>query len=253
MRISTALRNILEKIGDDVSLDLLSSERTDQGDYLGVRSGYITYLPAGKPNDKPYASKNRMRVKPARAARKFCAQEHTDAEYEKFHNSFESRAFSIKNIELLKGDDIITAYNELYDKRRQSHMMNSCMVGVGKHRFKLYTDNPKHVRLLVLWDRFKGQDVIIARALLWKTEKGIYVDRVYGSDTARPFIERYVDKKGWMRYGSGYGQRELVHTGILVRKDDYRGGQTPYLDTFYLTSHRTDPDHYIVQGEIRVR
>lgn len=243
---------------DEVSRDLLASDNTEHGDYLGIRSGWLTYLPKGKPNDHPYASKNRVRGKPARVARKFVSQEHNDAAFEKFHNLLEAKAFSIKNIGILKGKDIERAYNSLYDKRKQSRMIQSCMVGANSNKFKLYTDNPSVVRLLVLWDRFKGENVIVARALLWKTPKGIYVDRIYGSDTAVTFLRNYVDKKGWMRYidWDVYGKpsdynpraerrREKVTLEVKVPYQDWYDYNTPYLDTFVLRRDNITEDYYV--------
>jgi hypothetical protein len=231
----------LEALDDEVSHDLLTSENTKYGDYLGIRSGFLTYLPKGKPVDAPYASRNRVRGKPAKVAKKFCAHEHTDAAYEAFHNLLISRGFSIKSLEILKGDDIVNAYNTWYDKRAQSSGMSSCMVGAQPRKFGLYSQNPHRVRLLVLWDTFKGQRVIVCRGLLWKTDKGIFLDRLYGSDAGKTFVKQYAKKKKWLTWaGWAYKSDEPGYTTVTVtdihRPED---GSLPYLDTFYGRGDRT--------------
>jgi hypothetical protein len=249
MRMSRQLQSVLRQIDDEVSRDLLSSDRTEHGDYLGIRSGQITFLPKGKEVDQPYASRNRVRTKAARAARKFCAQEHSDKAYEQFHLSLLTRAFSIRDLEVVRGETIKGVYTDLYDRRQQSKMLKSCMANLyDEDAYFLYTDYPQHVRMLVLWDHFKGKKVAIGRALIWKTNHGVYVDRIYGSEPAIVFMRNYVDNKGWMRYTNTVrqGMRKLhVETGIEF--DAAQGHAWPYLDTMQILKHG---DVYRVQGVV---
>lgn len=254
MRMSRQLRDILVRVDDEISRDLLTSDKTDAGDYLGIRSGQLTYLPAGKDDTEPYKSKNRVRGKAARTARKFCTEEHTDAAYEQFHLRLLTRAFDEKNIDILKGDDIRRVYTDLYDRRRQSSMLASCMSNLDTEHYRLYVENPKYVRMLVLWDTFKGKRVVLGRALMWKTRHGIYIDRIYGSEPAIIFLRNYVDKKGWMRYTDRgrRGMREISTTVDIRWKAErdqwgYRK-DVPYLDTFRLRLQ--DDDIYTVEGVI---
>lgn len=238
MHISNTLKSILRGIGDDVSNDILTSQVEGKGDYLGTRSGWFTYLPNGKPVDKPYASRNRVRTTPAKAARRFCTQQHTDKEYEDFHNSFQGRAFTIQNLGIVKGDDIPKVYNDWYDRRRQSRQVTSCMTDSPTYRFELYTKFPESVRMIVVWDQFRGKKVVVARALMWKTNEGIFVDRVYGSDVAKKFLQTYCLNKGWLMF-SGWGDRgeyEYSIKDIFVNLVGNRPNNLPYLDTFNFES-----------------
>lgn len=238
LKISTKLKKSLRTINDPVSKDLLASTATDKGNYLGTRKGFLTYVPANKLKDieKPYAVNNRVRGKPAKVARRFCTTHHSDAEYERFHNSFYALNFNVKSLQIIKGDDIVKVYNDWYDRRPSSYGVTSCMTGAGAYRFELYTKFPKKVRMLVMWDTTDdGKKVVIGRAVLWSTNKGIYLDRIYGSDVAQKFMRNYADRHGWMRH-LGYNEpydEAWKSTEVEVDLGDVaRPSNPPYLDTF---------------------
>lgn len=239
MQISKNFRELLETLTDDVvAQDLLNSDKTDAGDFLSMKGGFLTYLPTAKLGqvEKNYASKNRVRGRAAKVARKFVTGTYTDREFEIFHNNIISNAFSVENLSIVKGRDIIDVYLNQYDKRKQSKMMKSCMVtaSIKDSQFSLYTENPHIVRLLVLWDTFKGEQVAVARGLLWKTEQGIYLDRVYGSEPAAAFMCRYAANKGWKTYsGQNWNAREGEKLTVLFEDTEFeKYSSRPYLDTF---------------------
>ena len=228
MRISQKLERILRTLYCPVSRDLLTSDRTEKGDYLSCKGGFMTYLPANKETDKPWKSRNRVRGKAGKIARNFCVGDHTDRDYEIFYNGLVGLSFGPENLTLEKGDNIMRVYLELRDKRRQSTMMASCMTGnTDERNFALYTENPKQVRLLVLWDTFQGERVAIGRCLIWKTDRGIYADRIYGSEPATAYLRAYIDNKGWMKYNSKEGHMRVMFEGHKQYP------VMPYLDTFY--------------------
>lgn len=244
MHMSRSLKTLLKQIDDEVANDLLTSDNNEIGDYLSMRSGFMTYLPTNRIDvaEKKYSPRLRVRGKPAKIARKFCSQEHSDTAYEEFHNAFVGGNFSIKDMEIVKGNRIFEIYNKEYDKRSQSRRMRSCMVSEYRTQkdFEFYADNPQTVRLVVLWDRFKGQQVAVARALLWATEDGIYLDRVYGSDPGERFIKAWAKKKGFKTYSNVLESKTRVF--IRKRKYDY----FPYLDTFRSIVYTTrSGQHYI--------
>lgn len=246
LNMSRKLRSMLESINDEISKDLLTSNKTDHGDYLGVRSGFITFLPHSRDTPNPYASSVRKRGKPSRIARKFVEQSHNDAEYEAFHNAFAAISYSSKNIRIYKGLDIVRVYNEWYDTRRLARGVTSCMTNANLSEFALYTTNPHSVRILTLWDTFRGNEVVVARALIWATDKGIYVDRIYGSDVGRKFLQNYVDKKGWLSYHSSSGHYGDEHMTVTVKVEETL--RFPYLDTFSFSRGEGSPPFGTKEG-----
>lgn len=249
MHMSRSLKTLLKMIDDEVANDLLTSDNNEAGDYLSMRSGFMTYLPKNRIDvaEKKYNPKLRMRGKPAKIARKFCSQEHSDAAYEAFHNAFVGGNFSIKNLEIVKGDRIFDVYNKEYDRRKQSKRMKSCMVNTsrGPDDFELYIDNPQSVRLLVLWDRFQGKKVAVGRALIWKTDKGIYVDRIYGSDPAERFMKDWIKKKGFLMYEGRWGE-DVQRMQVFLKKRTYK--YYPYLDTFNSLVYTTRSGQFYIRS-----
>ena len=127
----------------------------------------------------------------------------SDKEVEEFVNAFKaSKVDNIREFKLVKGDDIAKYYNE--DKYYASHgtLGGSCMSDEGKKMFKIYTKNPKKVKLLILVD---GDDKVHGRAIVWKLDKcpkdgsKYFMDRVYtNSDSDIIKFKKFAKEKGWM-------------------------------------------------------
>lgn len=228
MNISNRLTRVLESLDCPVSRDLLASDNTEKGDYLGCKGGFLTYLPTKNAEvETPWASKYRVRGKAGKIARTFCTREHSDRDYENFYNGVVGLSFGPENLSIEKGDAIMDIYLNQKDIRKQSRMMGSCMTNnVSDENFKLYTENPDKVRLLVMWDTFKGKRVAIGRCLLWKTDQGLYTDRIYGSEPAIAYMRSYIKGKGWKSYGAAGSPLTVTFEG----QKRYR--VMPYLDTF---------------------
>lgn len=230
MIISDGLKKFLEAMDSPVAEDLLTTDNTEKGDYLDYNSGFLTYLPEkNKDVMEVWRPRLRVRGRPAKIAKNFCVEEHTDQEYEQFYNALLGFMFSPKDLSIVRGDEIADVYLNKMDTRKQSKMMKSCMTNEygDTSMFEFYADNPKSVRLLVLWDEFKGTKRAIGRALLWKTEYGIYLDRVYGSEPAVAFIKMYARSKGWPRYDA---LTRKIGRVILPHQKEYK--RKPYFDTF---------------------
>lgn len=231
MIVSDGLKRFLEAMDSPIAEDLLTTKKTEKGDYLDYNSGFLTYLPEkNKDEADVWRPRYRVRGRPAKIAKNFCVGEYTDQEYEEFYNTLLGSLFSVKNLTIEKGEDIAEVYLHKMDKRKQSKMLKSCMTNTSGDTslFEFYRDNPEIVRLLVLWDEnSKGEKIAIGRALLWKTENCIYVDRAYGSEPAMAFIKMYVKSKGWAMYG---GLTQALGRVIIPHRKEYK--RMPYLDTF---------------------
>ena len=75
---------------------------------------------------------------------------------------------------------------------------------------------------------------IIGRALLWKTDSGLYLDRIYGSEPVQMFMETYAKNKGWMTYNVYADEAMFVNINSDIEYDSL-----PYLDTFIDNVHYT--------------
>lgn len=241
MIVSSKLKSFLEAMDSPIATDLLETDKTEKGDYLDYNSGFLTYLPAkNKDEFEVWRPKLRVRGRPAKIAKNFCKGEYTDQEYEVFYNTLLGFMFDPRNLSVVKGEDIADVYLNHMDTRKQSKMMKSCMTNENGDTslFEFYQDNPQIVRLLVLWDDTKKGRKAVGRALLWKTENGIYLDRVYGSEPASAFIKMYARSKGWMRYDA---LQKKIGRVILNHQKEYR--RIPYFDTFngpyYDSDHET--------------
>ena len=134
--ISDKLRKILLNINNPIADDLLKREEAPHtGNYLDHSDGFLTYLPNKNYGvEDVWRPKNRVRGKPARIARHFCSEEHSDRDYELLAYTLNAQVYDHKNLSLIKGKDIHKVYNDFYDQRTQSKMLNSCMVGVSDYR-----------------------------------------------------------------------------------------------------------------------
>jgi hypothetical protein len=127
----------------------------------------------------------------------------TDKEIEEFVNVFKaSKTDNSREFKLVKGDDIAKYYHE--DKYYNMHgsLGGSCMSDEGKKMFKIYTENTKKVKLLLLVDK---DDKVHGRALVWKLDKfpdggsKYFMDRVYvNSDSDDLKFKKFAKEKEWM-------------------------------------------------------
>lgn len=255
MNISPRLTKILKVVysttKNPIAYDILYKGTTEKGDYLDIKGDFLTYVPTSKmelaeEDGDFYRPKYRVRGKPARVLRKFVSVSFPDYQYEFIHNHIKASTFGPRNLSLERGEGIKDVYLKLYDDSVDCRMMQSCMVrdyesdDFNNARFELYVSNPSSVRLLTFWgDTPKGKRAQ-GRALLWKTSKGLYLDRIYGSDLAKSFMFEYATKKGWSTSntpeGKGYVEVEKAYYPVM-----------PYLDSYRNTVYNTrDGKHLLI-------
>jgi hypothetical protein len=123
--------------------------------------------------------KNRTNIKVGRLIKKLFGSKFNDSEIEKFVNQYKSiMDRRISNFEIWESNKIINGYSSInytYDGISSNPLLNSCM----NDQFNLiefYKYVP--VKLLVL---INVDGHILGRALIWKTDNGNFMDRVYSS------------------------------------------------------------------------
>lgn len=197
---------------------------------------------------EPYSlkSKARSEAKIAKLVNQIFPGKYSEKEVEEFTNIFKNLKKQENEFELVKGQDIVKWYNRETYIEESGDLGNSCMrYARCSSYFKIYTENPEAVSMLILKDA-EGEK-ILGRALVWKIEIDIegveyYMDRIYAIDDAtKKMFQDYADEKGWLkRRTSSYGDYMDFMLGEEVY-DDYRAkvhlekwkfDEYPYMDTF---------------------
>jgi hypothetical protein len=157
----------------------------------------------------------------------------TDIEY--FVNEFKYLNDSYKDkyknkIKIVSGEDIRKYYNESnYEggDKGENTLSKSCMREQRCQKYlQVYVDNPDKIKMVVL---FGSNNKIRARALLWKTDIGYYLDRIYYTSifekmTIIDWVKENVSKNILL-----YPNKEEMYVELKNAKIyEYY----PYLDTF---------------------
>lgn len=130
-------------------------------------------------------------------------------------------------IKLVEGIDIIIYYT-YGDISSEGTIGRSCMNNMDEEFFYLYSENKGVVKLAVLLDE---DDYLIARALLWKTNIGWVMDRVYYSSDKYEYLF-----KDWAKDNNYLTKIEMERNepegGVKVELENSQFDYYPYLDTF---------------------
>jgi hypothetical protein len=134
---------------------------------------------------------------------------------------------------LVDGKDINKYYLESNSECLSGGLGGSCMRHKETNEFvSVYANEFKQfVKLLV--KRNKTTDKIVARALLWKTDQGMYLDRIYASDDK--IVEEMMEyaKKAYkikQAYDMKIKRKEFTITSKM--DSEFNPKHMPYLDTF---------------------
>ena len=131
-------------------------------------------------------------------------------------------------IKLVEGDEIILYYTYGNNIDPEGTLGKSCMNNMDEEFFYLYSENKGVVKLAVLLD---DDDYLIARALLWKTNIGWVMDRVYYSSDKYEYLF-----KDWAKDNNYITKREMEinepKDGIKIELEKSKFDHYPYLDTF---------------------
>ena len=130
-----------------------------------------------------------------------------DKDFEDFVNAYKSsKVDTSKEFRLVNGEDIhkyyqMKNYYSSHGRIPAGSLGGSCMADEGKSTFRVYTENPKKVQLLVLIDR---DGKIHGRALVWKLkespcESKYFMDRVYtNADSDVIKFKNFAEEKGFL-------------------------------------------------------
>jgi hypothetical protein len=152
---------------------------------------------------------------------------YTDIDIENFVNLYKSHFDKTTEFSIISGEDIKGAYKHInYADYHQGSITKSCMVNKEDSIFNIYSDNPETIKMVITKN---SSGKITSRALLWKTEGGYYLDRIYYSQDWLPL--KVID---WCESEfsniSFYSRGETPTSPIKLEKWKYP--KFPYLDTF---------------------
>jgi len=200
----------------------------------------ITFLPK-RNNNKPSISNNkwdnefRTETRIGRLLRKVGYNDDSNnnintietyiSEYKKIKQLF--------HLEIVKGKDIRFWYNCNNYEPGGGQLNNSCMRHAEmNYKFNLYVDNPEVCSMLIMKYDEKSTK-IIGRALIWETDKGTYMDRVYTkNDADKKLFEEYAKDKKWKSYGEADFMDRLVIKIKKSSKKEKKSTFTQYINFF---------------------
>lgn len=217
-------------------------------DYLAARGGMISFLPAGKVHqvngDGTWRREGRQTGRPAKVIRQVFTESGlsrlTDKDFELFANKIKADGLMEDGtFDLVKGGDIRYWYheNQYADDSQTGTLGHSCMRDdTCQDFFGIYTDNPEVCQMLIMTN---DDDELIGRALVWQTNEGTFMDRIYGTDATQEAFKEYAQERGWMyrRWQSYDNLRNIMRNGeeeYLNLRVDLRNAEHdyyPWLDT----------------------
>jgi hypothetical protein len=152
--------------------------------------------------------------------------------YKTFYNFFLKNGDGV--FEIVEGDDIAYWYDMKRYKPGGGTLNGSCMRGQPETRFKLYTDNPKNIKLVIL----KEDDLLIGRCLMWIDDHGkVYMDRPYTRYDEDVFLYKlFAEKKGYFHYFDRMTTPSCRDFSLTIK----RGTATnpPYLDSMRINRNK---------------
>jgi hypothetical protein len=214
-KISSAIINLIEE-------EYWIDEKYVRQNYLDItdKDDMISFLQSNKvPKDwdveddpsLPYTLPSRNEVKIGKIIRLLCSSEEVETEldfkpadkdFEDFVNAYKaSKVDTSKEFKLVNGEDIHKYYQMKNYFSSHGSLGGSCMADEGKSTFRVYTENPKKVQLLILID---SNDKIHGRALVWKLKESpceakYFMDRVYtNSDSDVIKFKNFAEEKGFL-------------------------------------------------------
>jgi hypothetical protein len=251
----------------EVSQFLLQLKKAKNYAYLGIEDELITFATkeqiskfyAGEDldyyeNDETLtniavSTINLSKIKPGRLVKKLTNQ-FSDTQIEKFVNNL--KAFlklrqDTSRFQIVEGEEIRKYYSTSTYQSEIGQLGKSCM----RHQecqefFNFYVENSDICKMLIL--RGINTDKIVGRALLWKTNHGLYLDRVYTIvDSDLILFEEYAKQLGckWTYHKLYCSDNEKwVELKIKPKKLDF--DKFPYLDTF----QHYYPDRKMLTSEV---
>lgn len=128
-------------------------------------------------------------------------------------------------IEVVQGDDIAKYYND-FQIDPGGELASSCMNDMEDEFYEIYTENEESIKLAVL----VKEGLLVARALLYKTNNGWFRDRIYFSAPKYRYVfEEWTEDKG---YFTKYTLPDDSY--VQLNKAEFK--KYPYVDTLQFLS-----------------
>lgn len=176
-----------------------------------------------------YKSNQRQEMRLGKIINKLFPNKFTTKDIEIFVNEYKGEHDLLSgniNIKIVEGKDIAYWYDYKNYNQNGGTLNNSCMKNVPSNVFDLYVLNPNQIKMAI-YERNKKLE---ARALVWYTDKGIYMDRIYYTkDHLKNCFEAYAERNNWMHRNQNQLPRLTVTLENVKRKFDENH---PYLDSF---------------------
>lgn len=220
--------NRLKKI---LNTDIISNKFVNYLDISTDKIDTITFLPNNRKTIKnPYNSRYRQEMKIGRFIKNNCMYDIPQVAIEKISNVYKSTMDAINNktdMEIVSGKNIKKWYLKSNYDEGKGTLNKSCMrYKKSQKRFKIYVDNCK----MVIKRSPTNKNKIVGRALLWNTNRGKYMDRVYVTQDhhLHSFIG-LAEKNNWLTYHNN--NKQLI---VQLNRGVFYGDETnnPYMDTF---------------------
>lgn len=232
-QISERLSNIFVDIGINTiithDMSFIDCDETDS---------FITFIPTKKVNETKYRGfdpwkSNRNKIRVGKFLNSILCVD--DVIIENLTNQYKTyykieMGYIEEIFDIVDGKDIHFYFQRSNYVPGGGSLSGSCMTGADAIQLKLYIDNPKSIKLLVI----KQGDKVSGRSLMWSTDKGVYIDRPYCRfDKDHHLYTKYAEKMGFRHY---YKDR-MAH--LTVNKLKIPRGTKPYLDTFKIINSKT--------------
>lgn len=203
---SPDLRKIINKIGSDISLDLIKAEATDiKPDITFVdldKEGYLSFSTMrnakkniiekfphiddidtkvdraladelfdldkrGSSRASGVSTKSRSQISIGKFINKLFPDKYNDKQREEFVNSFKATLVkATEKFEIVEGADIGFWYDSKNYAEISGTLGSSCMAEKNSSIFRIYEMNPEVCKMLIL----KEDDKILGRALVWRLD-----------------------------------------------------------------------------------
>ena len=237
----------------EISQFLLELKEAKSYAFLGIEDEFITFATKGQiakfyegenldfESDETLTSIaifniNLSKIKPGRLIKKLTNQ-FSDAQIEKFVNNL--KAFlklrkDTSRFKIIEGEELRKYYSKSTYQSEIGQLGKSCM----RHEecqgfFDFYVKNADICKMLIL--KGVNTDKIIGRALLWETNLGLYLDRVYTIvDSDLVLFEEYAKHLGCIwTYNSLYCSNTDKWIELKIKPKNLDFDLYPYLDTFH--------------------
>jgi len=153
----------------------------------------------------------------------------------KAHNEFNRNAFDY--FKIVEGEEIKKWYLASNYANGCGTLNNSCMrLEKCQDFFDIYTNPENNVKMLILTN---SDNKLIGRCLLWETEQGKYMDRIYSNDHILNLFKKWADENEYNL--THYKNSQCDDKGLTVKVKVDFNKLFPYLDSFrFMTFDQKD-------------